>query len=655
VDFRSDQFSLGSILYEMATGERAFQRPTAAQTMAAIIQDEPEPIAKRNAKVPAPLRWIVERCLSKEPDHRYASTRDLAKELATLRDHLSEAVSTAEIPAAAPRGRTGRLAAVALALAASWAGVYLAATRAATRPVPTLKRLTFRRGSISPGAARFAPDEKTIVYSAEWDGAPSEVFTTRIDGPESRPLGLPGAGLISVSSRGELAIGQGDPSTLATVSLGGGAPRPLLENVDSADWGPDGRLAVVRDGNRLEYPPGKVLYRSSRLLSPVRVSPRGDRVAVIEHAPVFADAVLLVVDAGGRSRRLAAARCMMGLAWSPRGDEIWFSAGENLAVNPHAVTLDGKERRVAALPDMAIVDDVSPTGRVLVAHVSARSQIAGLFPGQTVERDLTWLDASGVTDISADGKTILFGENGEGGGSERSVYVRRTDGSIPVRLGSGSAFALSPDGKLVFSRAWPNGGNQAVLLPTGPGEPKPLVLAALERARQMAWFPDGRRFVVSGNEKGRPERCWVVDVSEGKPRPLGPEGLTDPVAVSPDGTRLLARDVRGTAAASHPFAVYTIEGGAIRVLAGTGELDGPLRWGPEGRSFLAFHSIGDRKTQIVRVDAETGTQQVIRELVPADPAGQFGAPDPVVTPDGRYYAYNLVRFLADLYVVDGVR
>ena len=90
VDYRSDQFSLGSILYEMATGRRAFQRASAPQTLAAIIQDEPAPIATLNPKVPAPVRWIVERCLAKEARSRYASTEDLARELATVREHLSE-------------------------------------------------------------------------------------------------------------------------------------------------------------------------------------------------------------------------------------------------------------------------------------------------------------------------------------------------------------------------------------------------------------------------------------------------------------------------------------------------------------------------------------------------------------------------------------
>ena len=94
VDFRSDQFSLGSILYEMSTGKRAFQKATGAETLSAIIRDEPEPVERLNARAPAPFRWIVERCLAKDPDERYASTRDLARDLRSIRDHLSEATSS---------------------------------------------------------------------------------------------------------------------------------------------------------------------------------------------------------------------------------------------------------------------------------------------------------------------------------------------------------------------------------------------------------------------------------------------------------------------------------------------------------------------------------------------------------------------------------
>jgi serine/threonine protein kinase len=105
VDFRSDQFSFGSILYEMATGKRAFQKKTAVETLSAILNEEPEPVGTVSPQAPAPLRWIVERCLAKEPENRYAATRDLARDLATIRDRGSEAASGPAAPARAWRAR----------------------------------------------------------------------------------------------------------------------------------------------------------------------------------------------------------------------------------------------------------------------------------------------------------------------------------------------------------------------------------------------------------------------------------------------------------------------------------------------------------------------------------------------------------------------
>ena len=257
VDFRSDQFSLGSILYELATGRRAFRRDTSAETLTAIIREEPRPIAQVNLRVPAPFRWIVERCLSKEPDGRYASTRDLARDLAMVREHLSE-MGSGETPAAQ------------------------AAPASAEAALPTFQRLSFRRGTIL--SARFAPDGRTVVYGASWDGEPVRLFSTRPESPESSPLGLPAAEVLSISRSGQMALSLDRrwagrfiwSGTLAQAPLVGGAPRELADDVQWADWAPDGSsLAVVlRDAGktRLEYPIGNVLYETAGWISHPRVS-----------------------------------------------------------------------------------------------------------------------------------------------------------------------------------------------------------------------------------------------------------------------------------------------------------------------------------------------------------------------------------------------
>src|SRR6266540_3622771 len=169
VDFRSDQFSFGSILYEMATGKRAFQKKTAVDTLSAILNEDPKPVAEINPETPAPLRWIVERCLAKEPKERYASTEDLARDLANVRDHLSEALLSGARPAARASESRSRITAVVIAVVfvavtvtALWIG-----RRSVEASRPVFQQLTFRRGSISQ--ARFAPDG-TVVYSSTAEG-----------------------------------------------------------------------------------------------------------------------------------------------------------------------------------------------------------------------------------------------------------------------------------------------------------------------------------------------------------------------------------------------------------------------------------------------------------------------------------------------------
>jgi len=163
----------------------------------------------------------------------------------------------------------------------------------------SFQMLTFSQQTIFN--ARFAPDGRTIVYSASLDGNTPELFTVRPEFPEARRLGERGVHLLSISSRGELAVLTGArylghqlfQGTLARMPLDGGAPRDVLENVREADWTPDGAgLAVIRDfggKDRLEFPVGTVLYESSGYLSDPRFSPRGDRIAFFEHPAKWDD------------------------------------------------------------------------------------------------------------------------------------------------------------------------------------------------------------------------------------------------------------------------------------------------------------------------------------------------------------------------------
>src|SRR5512134_178051 len=174
VDFRSDQFSFGSILYEIASGRRAFHGDSAPETMAAIIREEPESLARVAASAPPPYRWIVERCLQKDPDDRYASTRDLARELADLRDHFSEidrsGISVPTAPLPPPQSRPARIVLPVVAIAAFALGVGTAvlwSSRRSTALPPAIRALTYSGADQSPAVS---PDGRTIAFTSRRDG-----------------------------------------------------------------------------------------------------------------------------------------------------------------------------------------------------------------------------------------------------------------------------------------------------------------------------------------------------------------------------------------------------------------------------------------------------------------------------------------------------
>ena len=649
LDFRSDQFSFGSVLYEMATGKRAFARGTAVQTLAAILQEEPEPVGSVNPKVPSMLRWIVERCLAKDPAERYASTEDLARDLATLRDRLSEAVASGSGPAESAAGRRRGLfaAALGLALAAVAAAALLAGRQLARRPPPRFQQLTFRRGAVS--YARFAPDGRTIVYSAWWQGKPLELFTTQPGTPESRSLGLAPADILSIASSGEMAIALRDhPSSgmLARVPLAGGAPREVLENVGEADWTPDGKsLAVTRlvAGKRwIEFPIGKVLYEAAGSLYRARLSPRGDRIAFQE------DDQIAVVDLHSVKKDLPRMRQASGFAWSPSG-EIWLVniIGGNSEIL--AVTPGGRQRLLFSVPGELTLHDVWRDGRVLLERGLPSSEIVGASAGDPRERNLTWLDGTVLADLSSDGKTLLSTESGAGGGEAGAVYRREMDGAPAVRLGDGRALALSPDRKWALALL-PT--NQVVLLPTGPGAARPLPRGEIV-VRSGAFFPDGGRVLLTGNEPGHRNRLWVQDISGGKPRALTPEGVSFPIAtnpISPDG-KLLA--VLGP---DRTCSLYTLEEGTIsspRAIPGASPREPALRWSRDGRS-LFVRGAGS-PARVYRLDPWSGKRELWKEFQPAEPLGGGSVDSIVPTPDGQSWAYTYSRYFSDLFLLEGLK
>jgi Tol biopolymer transport system component len=655
LDFRSDQFSVGSMLYEMAAGKKAFARASGPETMAAIIREEPEPLSSAMPSTPVPLRWLVERCLAKEPQDRYASTQDLARDLATFRDRLSEATTSGQQVAAVMSRSRARIVSVlaALGILAIGAAAYFAGRRQSAAAPPSYHRLTYRRGYIS--GARFSPDGHTIVYSAAWDGKPLETFLARRESPDSRSLGLTGAHLFGVSSEAEMALGLGWflPSgllgigTLARASISGGAPRELLEKVVQADWSPDGKsLAVVRrkQGKALlEFPIGKTLCELDDPLG-IRVSPKGDLIAVIEER---SETSISVVDSTGKKRKISTGWTRAdGISWSPKGDEIWFTASRvGQARVLWAVSLSGRERLLAQVPGRLTLQDIAADGRVLLTHESVRREMVGLAPGEQRERDLTWLGYSFPSALSRDSRMVLFLEANEGN-QLWPLYVRGMDGAPAIRIGETgpmSLSAFSPDNRWVVAPLPDGRGHQ--LLPTGAGEPRPLPIRGLVSVGDIKWFPDGEHLLVEAKAPGEGCRDFVIDLSGGQPRPVTPQGICES-SISSDGKSVVNLDEDGG------LSIYSVDGGPPRRVAEKAPGD-PMQWSSDGRFVYLWHEA--KFNRVDRLDLTTGKAELWKEFQPADMTGVQVVQPLLLAPDGKSYVYTYVRVQSDLYLVEGLK
>jgi Tol biopolymer transport system component len=512
--------------------------------------------------------------------------------------------------------------------------------------VPQLRQVTFRRGVT--GRGRFAPDGQTIVYAAQWDGPPLRVYTTRVDSPESRSLGLPPADVLSVSSTGELALAleaeSGD--VLATVPLSGGAPREILVGVLEADWRPGGTdLAVIRRGEgkmRLEYPIGKMLVESTNILHSLHFSPQGDRLAYVESVPLLGGSIC-VVDLNGARRVLESDSKTAELVWSRDGRALWVtrqSIPEGVT-ELRTLSLSGRSRPVQRFADTVRLYDSSSTGRLLVERVWFRSEIHGYPPGGGPEVALAWLDGSEPMGLSADGRMILLNE-----WARRAVFARPTDGGPAVRLGEGSARALSPDGKwALVSRTAPS---RLALVPTGPGQTREFPLGTLQmgRAGGAAFLPDGSGAVFGAREPGKPLRSYRLDFGTAAIRPVTVEG-TAGTCISPDGLRLLVEGPDGFALQS--LAADT----AIQRVSGLVPGDEPIRFASDGRVVFAAHGEG-LSQKVFSVDTTNGSRKLLREFQPVDPAGVLGAGLVDLTPDARFWVHGYMRDLSDFYVIDGL-
>ena len=655
LDSRSDLFSFGIVLFEMATARRPFTGASTVDVMHAVLHTDPPSVD------PAPLDRIIRRCLEKNPAQRFQDADVLAFALEQIAVPDQVPAGPQPAPVSAPWIRRSAVAALAVVLLAAGAlGWRLMSRQPAS---VTVLPLTFRRGLVQN--ARFTTDSSSILYSAEWEGGPSEIFSARPGHSESQELGMRREKLLDISRSGELLVlfdysmsgWQPVNGKLGRVPLGGSAPRPLLDGVSYACWAHAGdRYAMVRQSGgreRVEFPAGTKLYETSGWISDLRLSPNDDALAFGEHPNLGDDQghIVVISARGNVLARTADYASAQGVAWEPSGREVWYTAGI-AELRLFAIQRNGRVRTVLETPGSLMLFDIGSDGRALMAHQSFRgSMILAARDGQ--ERDLSWLDDSSIADISADGRTLLFWEGAAGSGPESnySTYIRGVDGSPAIRLGDGQPIAFSVDAKWALSLVR-RPRLRLLAVPTGTGETRELKIPAFESIEPIGGvFRDGRRVLVAARFPGRGVQYFVVDSQSGAARAITPEGIGVTgwsMPLSPDESYAAAHDATGS------IVRYAVDAGSQpRSIPGTTATDQVIQWAADGRSIFVYSA--SIPVSVVKVDIESGRRKPWKTIGPTDRAGLFSIAPVRITPDERTYSYAFSRALSQLYLIAGLR
>jgi len=655
----------------MVTGERAFLRETAAETMTAILREDSPEIAATSG-VPVSFERIIRRCLEKKPESRFRSAQDLAFSLEALSGPASSPPSEA---AAAARDlqlsrttRAGRwlvpmAGLVAMALAAAggvWYGRQPFGGAAGPRTLvdpPVFQRLTFEDARIE--AARFAPDGRTVVYSQESSGI-RRTLLTRLEFPGATALPIDGALLMAVSPDAELAFAtnQRGPQgvkegTLARVPLLGGAPRPVVDGVNFADWSSAGELAIVRvvgSQQRLEFPIGTVLFQTEGEIGWPRVAPDGQHVAFLDW-PIKNDdrGTLVIVDRKGvRGAVSPPWASVRGIAWAPSGDEVWYTAaaaGTDYAIQGFGI--GRQERRILSAPASMVLHDITRDGKVLIARYDRTIRVEASIGGDSSIRDLSWLGDSFGRDISPDGTRVLLSYNGRGSSADYDVYVRGSNDAEATRIGEGQAQKFSPDGTSVLTVVH-GPPARLVIHPIGTGDTRTVKTGDVT-VTLAGWLGKTDRLIVIGTEPGKGVRAYVTDERGTAPRAITPEGITgdtDRVAISHDGQRVVFRSPE------RAMTIYSPAGGPSVSANGFESRENAIGWTSDDRMILTLTN--GRPRQLVAVEPSTGKRAILRTFTLSSPT--LSGPDDVIqTADGRSYVANYQQRTMTLYVVEGLK
>src|SRR5262249_6441961 len=229
--------------------------------------------------------------------------------------------------------------------------------------------------------------------------------------------------------------------------------------------------------------------------------------------------------------------------------------------------------------------------------------------------------------------------------------ARKTDGSPAVRVGDGSAFALSPDNRWALAVFHSSDNHQLGLLPVGAGQSRLLPRDNVRYQLGGVFLPDGKGVLVVGSEPGKGMRLFSRSLEGGAPRAVMPADVRAAftgLSVSPDGKSATVVTGDGTPV------IVDLESGQSRPIPGLAAGEVPIQWSADGGAVFVAR-LQRLPAKIFRLDLATGARAPWKEITPSDPAGVFGI-DPIrLTPDGKAYVYSYRRLLSDLYLMEGLK
>lgn len=696
VRFYSDQFALGVILYEMATGKQAFRRGSPMETISAILNEEAPPL---NCG-PIPFRWLVARCLHKDPEHRYASTRDLLRELENIRTHLTETISTTGPPPDAliqeprrePRriGIRWRYVLPALALALVFAVGIAVGRFAGAGPATDLSKQRFIPLATSSELEVFpswAPSGKTVAYAADVNGT-FQIFTRTIGAAMPAqltrshtdclfPFWSPdGARAYYISSW------QQRPA-LWSVGATGGSPELVVENATQAAVAPDGsRLAILRkqgdddtyslwmgtlgdrDLQRYDRPPfgGKRLMAWSYL----RFSPDGRSLAAWVSLSQGASELWLIPTDGGAPEQMLSQLTRSPLAkelsWMPDSRQIVFSERSGVGVGAHLWIADMRTGRLGQITNgtgAELSPSIAADGKsIAFSSISLDYDVVQIpFADGAIQDVLATPLPQFSPSVSARGQYAYVTEHS--GRPEIWLYnpIDQTQRPLVTQEAFGRDqtiflfdLAFSPDGqRIAYRRAGEK--DEVIWISTVTGDP-PVRLAREPGEtfqRGPTWSPDGNSIAYFTMRDGR----YVLMRARAG-------GLEAPAVLAENAGTFPRWSPRGDWIAcigsGEGVALVSPTGNARRTVGtGTWLLHG---WSADGRLIYGVIRTPENTLALTATNPITGAQLSIRELGPYPGAFSYGAAIGMlplrgftIAPDRKSFITSMLRPRADIWIL----